>query len=88
VLAGVPDLVIAEARGEFHGLYIEMKRQEKSRVSSAQQSVHMKLRERGYDVVTCYGAEEAWDYLREYLKDDPAVLLHDALVADAQTSRA
>ena len=42
VKAGVPDLCLPVARGGFHGLYIEPKRQKGSKTSDDQKSVVVK----------------------------------------------
>lgn len=70
VLAGVPDLVVAEPRGRFHGLYIEMKRADgKGATSKAQKDVMARLVERGYAVSVCHGQDEAWERLNDYLAE-------------------
>ncbi len=60
VLKGFPDLIIAEPRGIFCGLYIEMKRTEKSRTSKEQRDVLDRLAKKGYAVAVTYGADAAW----------------------------
>lgn len=68
VLAGVPDLVFAEPRGVYHGLYVEMKRTTGSSVSSKQDSVMKKLLARGYAVMVAdEGAEKAYEEICQYL---------------------
>lgn len=67
VLAGVPDLFIAEPRGIWHGLYIEMKRVKGGSLSKAQSDIHVKLRSKGYKVVTCQGADLAWEVFEFYM---------------------
>ena len=69
VLAGVPDLVVAEPRGGYHGLYVEMKRATGGSVSSKQDDVMTKLRARGYKVMVAdEGAEKAYEEVCRYLK--------------------
>jgi len=65
--AGVPDLMLPAARGGFHGLFIEMKRQAGSTVSAAQKEWHKALKEQGYEVVVARGAQEAIEAIRRYL---------------------
>jgi rhodanese-related sulfurtransferase len=73
VRAGVPDLVIAEPRGVFHGLYIEMKRQKGGKVSKEQEAMHERLRNKGYAVAVCAGCSEAWEVFERYILEyDPA----------------
>ena len=68
VLAGVPDLVFAEPRGVYHGLYVEMKRTTGGSVSNKQKSVMQKLVARGYMVMVAdKGAEKAYEAVCEYL---------------------
>lgn len=70
---GVPDLSLDVARGGYFGLRIEMKRRIRSlsTLSDDQKWWHAKLTERGYMVVTCYGAEEAISAIKAYLQGDP-----------------
>nr|DAW35855.1 MAG TPA: Nuclease [Caudoviricetes sp.] len=67
---GVPDNFIAEPRGKYHGLYIELKRSKKSlsRKSPEQRVWIESLNEKGYKAVFCYGAEEAKRVVLEYIK--------------------
>ena len=65
VLAGVPDLFVADGRP---GLYIELKAPKKGRISPAQKTVIQKLQENGYPVAVCYGFEEAKSALINYLE--------------------
>ena len=67
-MSGVPDLVIPEPRGQFHGLYIEMKRVKGSRVSEDQVRWGEALKERGYAFHIAYGADEAIDLIRTYFE--------------------
>jgi hypothetical protein len=65
VLAGAPDLFLAEARGERHGLFIEMKKLG-GRTSTEQNIVIEKLRLNGYEVLVCEGADSAYKALLTY----------------------
>lgn len=67
---GVPDNFIAEPRGKYHGLYIELKRSKKSlsRKSPEQREWIESLNEKGYKAVFCYGAEEAKQAVLEYIQ--------------------
>ncbi len=67
VLAGIPDLVFAEPRGRYHGLYVEMKRREGGRVSDEQRDKIKKLRRRGYKVLVGHGVDEVWPEVEGYL---------------------
>ena len=68
VKAGVPDLFLPVARGDHHGLFVEMKREKGGRVSAEQKSWIELLREQGYRVEVCKGAEEAVSVVLDYLK--------------------
>ena len=67
VLAGIPDLVVAEPRGRFHGLYIEMKRRKGGRVTEEQRDKIRKLRRRGYKVLVGHGVDDVWPAVEAYL---------------------
>ena len=72
VRAGVPDVMLAVARGGYHGLFLELKRRSnagsaKGRVSTSQKDVHEKLTEQGYRVVVAHGAQEAINAICDYL---------------------
>ena len=71
VLAGVPDLFLAEPRRGAHGLFIEMKK-----IGGNQDLVIDKLKEKGYCVVICEGADEAYsEFLRYVYGDQPPAWL-------------
>ena len=63
---GVPDLMLAVPRGGFNGLFVEMKRVG-GKTSDAQLEYHALLREQGYAVRVCTGAESAIVAIRLYL---------------------
>ena len=67
VSAGVPDILIFEARQGAHGLAIEMKRVRGGTVTPQQRRWHADLRERGWRVEVCRGHEAAIVVLNEYL---------------------
>ena len=66
---GVPDNFIAEPRGKYNGLFIELKRAKKSlsKKSEEQKRWIKALNEKGYKAVFCYGAEEAKREVLKYL---------------------
>ncbi len=67
--AGVPDLHVAiPARGK-HGAHIELKRADGGRVSAAQKARHEALRKAGYEVVVMAGADAAWEWLAQWIRD-------------------
>ena len=67
VKAGVPDLCLPVPMNGFHGLYIEMK-YGKNKSTEKQEKWQKALREQGYYVVVCYGAEEAERLIASYLQ--------------------
>lgn len=72
VLAGVPDLVVAEPRGSYHGLYVEMKRVGIKRVSPKQRRVIRGLNRRGYFVLFANeGVDRAFEHVERYLNLGP-----------------
>lgn len=68
VKAGVPDLMLPVARGESHGLFVEMKRQDGGRVRPEQKEWMERLRQQGYQAVVCRGWEGASEALVKYLE--------------------
>lgn len=70
VKAGVPDLFLPVARGAYHGLFIEMKREKGGRVSEDQQGWLLALGNYGYATAVCHGYEEARETIENYLKED------------------
>jgi len=67
VKAGVPDLFLPVARGEYHGLFIEMKTA-KGYPSPAQKHWIAALIEQGYMAVCCHGWDEARREISGYLR--------------------
>lgn len=70
VTSGVPDLQLIYPHCPFYGLFIEMKRKDKSkaRVSPNQKEWIEKLNAIGYRAVVCYGADEAIKEIKNYLE--------------------
>lgn len=67
VKSGVPDIVLPAARGQYHGLYIELKRTEGGKLSADQRDWLEFLTAQGYFAVVCKGWEEASHAIRSYL---------------------
>lgn len=67
VKAGVPDLFLPVARGGFHGLWIELKRQHDGKLSKPQKEWIDDMRKQGYKAERANGADEAIAILQEYL---------------------
>jgi hypothetical protein len=66
-LAGIPDLIFAEARYGYYGLFIELKT-EKGKVSDEQKAILGQLNDRGYKAIVCRSTEEAIAAIDRYLK--------------------
>ena len=71
VKPGVPDLDLPVARGQYHGLRIELKA-ERGRESEAQAWWREELNRQGYHAVVCQGWQEAVGVLEWYLGLDGA----------------
>jgi len=69
VSAGVPDVCIPVPNKEYHGLYIEMKRQKGGKVSEKQKEWIEKLNKLGYLAVVCRGYEEAKEVVERYMEE-------------------
>ena len=67
VRAGVPDLCLPVACGNYHGLYIELK-YGKNTPTKKQKDWLQRLRAQGYAAEVCYGWEQAKHVLEKYLK--------------------
>ena len=65
--SGVSDLLLPVPRCGYHGLYIEVKRQDGGQLSQSQREWIRRLRENGYAVAVAHGSNEAWDSLMAYL---------------------
>jgi hypothetical protein len=71
--AGTPDIMIFEPRGDYHGLFIEIKTPNlpgmtKGRASDAQLNWMSELNARGYMGLLCFGSSDAIDQINNYLK--------------------
>ncbi len=67
VKAGVPDYILPVAAGGFHGLAIELKRQQGGRTSGEQEQWIEALRAEGWRAEVCKGWQQALSVLGEYL---------------------
>lgn len=67
VKAGVPDIFLPAPRGEFHGLFIEMKKLRGGKVSAEQRAWIQDLRAQGYAAEVCCGWQEAAETISKYL---------------------
>lgn len=64
--AGVPDLFLPVPRGEYHGLFLEMKRRKGGQVSLAQKEYMAFLLGEGYACTVCKGYDEAVQAITDY----------------------
>lgn len=67
VKAGVPDLCLPVSRGEYHGLYIELKYGKNKPTENQKRWINL-LRSQNYKAEVAYGWEEASKIILEYLK--------------------
>ena len=67
VKAGVPDMCLPVSRGQYHGLYIELKTQ-KGKVQKNQKEWLSALNKEGYATKVCYGWLEAKESIEKYLE--------------------
>ena len=67
VKPGVPDLFLPVARGEYHGMFIEMKIG-KNKLTDNQKKWRVELVKENYFVAVCYSALEAKKMIESYLK--------------------
>lgn len=70
VKPGVPDLFLPVARGLWHGLFIELKRQKGGRVSEAQRRWIADLERQGYRAEVACGWQEAAQIIEIYLQGE------------------
>lgn len=68
VKAGVPDLFLPVARGQYHGLFIEMKAS-KGRLMENQKTWLRRLNNQGYLALVAWGYDEAVRIIEGYLND-------------------
>ena len=66
VKSGVPDLFLPVPKGDYHGLYIEMK-VNKNKPTDNQIKWLSALNSFGYATAVCYSAKEARDKIEKYI---------------------
>ena len=66
VKAGVPDICLPVAKGEYHGLFIELKAG-RNKPTPTQVQWHARLSYEGYRVTVCWGWKAAREAIEEYL---------------------
>lgn len=67
VRAGVPDMMLAVPKGQFCGLFVEMKNGKAGRLSDHQRDMIARLQTQGYRVEVCRTFEEFVSATSEYL---------------------
>lgn len=67
VKAGVPDICLPIAKGNYHGLYLELKT-DKGRLSKEQEIWLSDLKSEGYLAEVAYGFDEAVKVIKGYLE--------------------
>lgn len=65
--SGVPDIILPVAKGNYHGLFIELK-YGKNKTTDNQVKYIDYLNKNGYLAVVCYGCDQAFDTIKKYLK--------------------
>lgn len=68
VKPGVPDICLPVPRGDYHGLYIELKRIQGGTTSDDQKDWLDVLRRQGYHTAVCKGWNAAAQVILDYLK--------------------
>ena len=68
VKRGVSDLFLPVPRGEYHGLWIEMKKRVGGKVSPEQKEWLSGMKALGYRTKVCRGWEEAAEEIERYLR--------------------
>ena len=70
VKRGVPDICLPVARGGYHGLFIELKRQHGNTTTKNQNTWLADLREQGYATAVAYGWEQAAKIITDYMEGE------------------
>jgi len=69
VVAGIPDMFLALARGRYHGFFIELKN-EVGKIDKKQLAIHDKLRAQGYRVDVHDNFEDCYFEIEKYIRAD------------------
>lgn len=72
VKSGVPDLCLPVPRGDFHGLYIELKAKNNSPTQTQKEWLDA-LAAQGYKTAVCWGWESAQAVITEYMRLPSAI---------------
>ena len=69
VKAGVPDIMLPVPRGNYHGLFVELKRANRQNHATTNQRQWLDdLAAQGYATAICYGADEALGVFLRYVE--------------------
>ncbi len=68
VKSGISDMMLAYPCGNYHGLFIELKRRDGGKVSPQQQDWINRLNKAGYLAKVAFGAKEAVNIIVDYLE--------------------
>ena len=68
-LAGFPDLFLFIPKGDYHGLFIELK-VKGGRTNDNQKTMIERLIKQGYMAVVCFGADDAIQAIKNYINLD------------------
>lgn len=69
VKAGVADIFLPSPKGKYHGLFIEMKKADRSNHASERQKAFLAFADaKGYCSRVCYGWDEARTVIENYLQ--------------------
>ena len=68
LISGVPDIHLPVAKGNYHSLYIELKRIKHSKISKEQEEFIRLLNMYDNFAIICYGWEQAIKVIEWYLK--------------------
>lgn len=69
VKKGVPDLCLPVPKGDYHGLFVELKKQGRSSTSTEQKAWIAALIVLGYRAEVCKGAAHAWEVISDYMRE-------------------
>ena len=69
VKAGVPDICLPVPRGQYHGLYIELKAGKNTTTENQDRWLEF-LKQQGYCAAVCYGWEKVSKVILRYLNQD------------------
>lgn len=70
VRPGIPDLLLAYPNNQYHGLFIEMKKQKGGVVSEYQKNCIKLLNDAGYHAIICHGWLDAKEAIEQYLNNE------------------